>query len=175
MCAKNVGGGLNFFAVADAVKLSPSALATGLAVDNLLGLLYFPFVSWLGAPYDENKTNSYEIENVSNIKDDNISKNDLNLVENNDKLNSDDCNGDKSSIMDDFNSKNNTFHNDDDKINSNDKLDNQLEISTSENIDEVEKMTIAIAFGFTIAAFAESLSKATGVYMYIILFTFKYI
>jgi uncharacterized membrane protein len=44
---------LNFFAVAETFKVSPSAVATGLAVDNLLGLLYFPLVSSLGAPYDE--------------------------------------------------------------------------------------------------------------------------
>jgi hypothetical protein len=29
----------------------------GLAVDNLLGLLYFPLISWIGAPYDQNKEN----------------------------------------------------------------------------------------------------------------------
>jgi uncharacterized membrane protein len=171
LCAKNVGGGLNFFAVADAIKLSPSALATGLAVDNLLGLLYFPFVSWLGAPYDENKTNPYEIEKVSNIKDDNISKNDLNLVENNDTLNSDYCNDDKSSLIDSNKNKNNYNDNDVDKSynNDNEKLDNQLKISKSEDIDDVEKMTLAIAFGFTISAIAESISKATGVYMFLFL------
>ena len=47
-------GGLNFFSVADVLGVSSSALSTGLAVDNLLGLLYFPFISWCGAPYDEN-------------------------------------------------------------------------------------------------------------------------
>lgn len=177
LCAKNVGGGLNFFAVADAVKLSPSALATGLAVDNLLGLLYFPFISWLGAPYDENKTKSYEIENVSNIKDDNISKNDLNLVENNDTLNSDYCNDDKSSLIDGNKNKNNNNVNDVDKSynNDNEKLDNQLEISKSEDIDDVEKMTLAIAFGFTISAIAESISKATGVYICISFEKYLYI
>jgi uncharacterized membrane protein len=44
---------LNFFAVTETFKVSPSAIATGLAVDNLLGLLYFPLVSSLGGPYDE--------------------------------------------------------------------------------------------------------------------------
>ena len=64
MIISNVGG-LNFFAVADAVKVSPSALATGLAVDNLLGLLYFPFISWCGAPYDENRINGVN-DNMGN-------------------------------------------------------------------------------------------------------------
>ena len=57
----SIEGGLNFFAVADAVKVSPAALATGLAVDNLLGLLYFPLISWIGAPYDANKENENEV------------------------------------------------------------------------------------------------------------------
>ena len=34
--------------------VSKTTIATGLAVDNLLGLLYFPLISWIGAPYDEN-------------------------------------------------------------------------------------------------------------------------
>lgn len=37
------------------MQVSPAALATGLAVDNLLGLLYFPLIAWIGAPYDQNK------------------------------------------------------------------------------------------------------------------------
>ena len=39
------------------MQVSPAALATGLAVDNLLGLLYFPLISWIGAPYDQKKEN----------------------------------------------------------------------------------------------------------------------
>ena len=54
LTAKNIGGGLNFFAVTNAVGLSPATVGAGLAVDNLLGLCYFPFVSWLAAPYSEN-------------------------------------------------------------------------------------------------------------------------
>ena len=66
-------GGLNFFAVADAVKVSPAALATGLAVDNLLGLLYFPLVSWIGAPYDENEKSKNDEKN-RNVKESEIEK-----------------------------------------------------------------------------------------------------
>jgi uncharacterized membrane protein len=56
---------LNFFAVADAVQVSPAALATGLAVDNLLGLLYFPLISWIGAPYDQNKENEMQSSDMN--------------------------------------------------------------------------------------------------------------
>ena len=37
LTAKNIGGGLNFFAVTNALELSPASLAAGLAIDNLLG------------------------------------------------------------------------------------------------------------------------------------------
>jgi uncharacterized membrane protein len=47
--AKNVGGGINFVAVAAAVGLSPAALAIALTVDNVFALLYFPLCSYLGA------------------------------------------------------------------------------------------------------------------------------
>ncbi|CAM9241484.1 unnamed protein product [Choristocarpus tenellus] len=46
--AKNIGGGLNFVAVADVLRLAPSVVSTALAVDNILGLLYFPLVAWIG-------------------------------------------------------------------------------------------------------------------------------
>lgn len=49
LAAKNIGGGLNYMGVASALQLSPTALATGLTVDNLLGLLYFPFISFIGS------------------------------------------------------------------------------------------------------------------------------
>jgi len=48
LCAKNIGGGLNYVAVAATTGLGPSAFAAGLVIDNAFGLLYFPLVSWLG-------------------------------------------------------------------------------------------------------------------------------
>ena len=48
LAAKNIGGGLNFVAVAAALRLSPVPMATALAVDNVMALVYFPLVSWLG-------------------------------------------------------------------------------------------------------------------------------
>ena len=59
-------GGLNFFAVADAIMVSKTTIATGLAVDNLLGLLYFPLISWIGAPYDENTKSADHGHSTSN-------------------------------------------------------------------------------------------------------------
>lgn len=66
LTAKNIGGGLNFFAVTNALSLSPATLGAGLAVDNLLGLLYFPFISWLGTPYDESDASK---ESVGGVED----------------------------------------------------------------------------------------------------------
>jgi uncharacterized membrane protein len=48
LTAKNIGGGLNFMAVVEILKPSPAAVSSGLTVDNLLGLLYFPLISTLG-------------------------------------------------------------------------------------------------------------------------------
>lgn len=55
LTAKNIGGGLNFMAVCQANGVSPSTLGMGLSVDNLLGIFYFPFISWLGTPFEERK------------------------------------------------------------------------------------------------------------------------
>ena len=48
LAAKNVGGGLNFVAVAAALQLAPMPMAAALAVDNVMALVYFPLCSWLG-------------------------------------------------------------------------------------------------------------------------------
>lgn len=45
LLAKNIGGGVNFAAVAQATRMSPQAQATALAVDNVMALVYFPAVS----------------------------------------------------------------------------------------------------------------------------------
>lgn len=56
LTAKNIGGGINFVAVADTLGLSASSSSLALTVDNLLGLLYFPLVSALSSPYEDNVT-----------------------------------------------------------------------------------------------------------------------
>lgn len=63
-------------AVVDSLTPSPLATGTGLAVDNLLGLLYFPLVSWIGSKYYNNT--SVEAENVS-FSEEKIVTNDTNL------------------------------------------------------------------------------------------------
>lgn len=107
---------MNFFAVAETFKVSPSAVATGLAVDNLLGLLYFPLVSSLGAPYDESAGLVSETETAS------------------EKL----------------------------------KIETQTAtVATAaelpfEEMDEVEKLTSALALAFTIASLSDYASSRTG-------------
>lgn len=77
LTAKNIGGGLNFMSVVDALKPSSLSVGTGLAVDNLLGLFYFPLISWIGGDTkdevkiidESNNTsnqNENEIENMTN-------------------------------------------------------------------------------------------------------------
>ena len=58
LVGKNIGGGLNYMVVADVLDISDKTKALGLAVDNLLGLIYFPFISWLGARYEETLVDS---------------------------------------------------------------------------------------------------------------------
>ena len=48
LTAKNIGGGLNYVAVASTLGVSPPALSAGITADNFFALLYFPLVSWLG-------------------------------------------------------------------------------------------------------------------------------
>ena len=48
LTAKNIGGGLNFVAVAAALQLSPAPFAAALAMDNIMALVYFPLCAWLG-------------------------------------------------------------------------------------------------------------------------------
>jgi hypothetical protein len=50
LAAKNVGGGLNYVAVATTLGVSPPAFAAGITADNFFALVYFPIVSWLGGP-----------------------------------------------------------------------------------------------------------------------------
>ena len=49
LMAKNIGGGINYFAVAAALGMGPNAVAAGICVDNIFALLYFPATSALGS------------------------------------------------------------------------------------------------------------------------------
>ena len=48
LAAKNIGGGINFVAVAAALQVSPLAFTAALAIDNVMALAYFPAVAALG-------------------------------------------------------------------------------------------------------------------------------
>jgi uncharacterized membrane protein len=47
LAAKNVGGGLNYVAVATTLGMDGEEFVAGLCVDNAMALAYFPFISWL--------------------------------------------------------------------------------------------------------------------------------
>mmetsp|Transcript_25364 Transcript_25364/g.100151 ORF Transcript_25364/g.100151 Transcript_25364/m.100151 type:complete len:433 (-) Transcript_25364:569-1867(-) len=47
LIAKNVGGGLNYIAVCATLGLPGDVIATGLTIDNVAGLIYFPGISYL--------------------------------------------------------------------------------------------------------------------------------
>jgi len=53
LAAKNIGGGLNFVAVAAALRLSPTTMAIALTADNILALVYFPLCAALGKGLDD--------------------------------------------------------------------------------------------------------------------------
>ena len=167
---------MNFFAVADAVKVSPAAVATGLAVDNLLGLLYFPLVSWIGAPYDENERNKNEKnrneknekENEKHLK--NESKNvflptrDLETASS-----SSQSSLEPSSEGNDASLLSNTEQTSQEtaisastvtavNFSGNDLESSVITGSSVDQVDQVERMTEALAVGFIIAAMGDYLS-----------------
>ena len=47
LSAKNVGGGVNFCAVAATLRISAVAQSVALAADNVMALVYFPLCNWL--------------------------------------------------------------------------------------------------------------------------------
>jgi len=47
LAAKNIGGGVNYVAVATALGMSREEFVAGVAADNVFALMYFPFVSFL--------------------------------------------------------------------------------------------------------------------------------
>jgi uncharacterized membrane protein len=49
LLAKNIGGGINYVAVCQTLQVSPSSVAAGLCVDNLMALIYFPLTSILAS------------------------------------------------------------------------------------------------------------------------------
>ena len=134
---------MNFFAVAETFKVSPSAVATGLAVDNLLGLLYFPLVSSLGAPYDENSiTESPHVLDLSNGVGPATDRSQSGTV----NVGTSAGSSTKETV---------------DHFQSTDPGSLNID-SSSKEMDEVEKLTSALALGFTIASMSDYISSRTG-------------
>ena len=76
--AKNIGGGLNFMSVVDTFSpISPNVIGLALAVDNFLGLLYFPLISWLGR-YHENVNTKISSATTIGMINNNNDTNDIN-------------------------------------------------------------------------------------------------
>ena len=48
LLAKNIGGGINYIAVATTLSVSPTVIAAGITVDNIFALVYFPLLGALG-------------------------------------------------------------------------------------------------------------------------------
>lgn len=64
LTAKNIGGGLNFIAVTDIFQIPSQLVAAGLAVDNIVGLMYFPLISWLASRHQNRlgQSNSSDVD-----------------------------------------------------------------------------------------------------------------
>ena len=63
LLAKNIGGGINYVAVCAALQASPSAIATGLCIDNIGALVYFPISNLLASRYPDPAPKSDEANN----------------------------------------------------------------------------------------------------------------
>jgi uncharacterized membrane protein len=53
LIAKNIGGGLNYIAVCHTLNASPTAIAAGLCIDNIMALIYFPATSSLACAFPD--------------------------------------------------------------------------------------------------------------------------
>ncbi|KAL3943944.1 MAG: hypothetical protein SGBAC_001978 [Bacillariaceae sp.] len=82
LLAKNVGGGLNYIAVTQALNASPNAVAAGLCVDNIFALVYFPLTNALssGIPDLESDSPDGAISNSESTYDESITLQKTTLV-----------------------------------------------------------------------------------------------
>lgn len=158
------------------MKVSPAALATGLAVDNLLGLLYFPLVSWIGAPYDENERNRNE-NNEKEVGSGSVKH--LNNESKNVFLPTRDLEAASSSSTSQSSLEPSSEGNDASLLSNTEQTSQETSILAStvttvnfsgntpesigitgsvDQVDQVERMTEALAVGFSIAAVGDYLS-----------------
>ena len=162
------------------MKVSPAALATGLAVDNLLGLLYFPLVSWIGAPYDENEKNRNE-KNRNEKNEKEVGSGSVKHLKNESKnlflptrdletaSSSSQSSLEPSSEGNDASLLSNTEQTSQEtaisastvtavNFSGNDLESSVITGSSVDQVDQVERMTEALAVGFSIAAVGDYLS-----------------
>jgi len=55
LCARHIGGAVNYVAVSETVSMGADALTAGLAADNLVIALYFSYIFWLASKADDGK------------------------------------------------------------------------------------------------------------------------
>jgi uncharacterized membrane protein len=141
LTAKNVGGGLNFIAVSDSLGVSPLTIGTGLAIDNLLGLLYFPLISYLGT-----RLGGGDISNR-------LSSNSSSTI-----------NADSTSMAIPSSSSSSTSSdNEMDGLVKTGVLSTQkVQVETEAEVN-METYTTALALGFIVTAVAEALSSKHGI------------
>ena len=157
-CLKFSSGGLNFFAVADAIKVSKTTIATGLAVDNLLGLLYFPLISWIGAPYDENvKSIGYSPSDVAKM----MVSDATDVAQLSSDINAEVMGANGAAALDKTTKHGSgSISVEDDKISEVGGVVGGGEVQVGG--DDVEKMTSVLALGLCLVAVADHLSSKTG-------------
>ena len=144
LCAKNIGGGLNFMAVADSwisptggTGIAASTLGLALACDNVLGLLYFPLISAIGAPYEGDSSSDSSSSSSSN-------NNNINNNNNKNNMNSKSIDSDiTTTIITTTTTTTSSMGNDDNMNNIQSDLEHSL---------------IAIALAFVIASLSEHLA-----------------
>ena len=69
LSAKNIGGGVNFCAVAATLRISAVAQSVALAADNVMALVYFPLCNWLAGDRDPSPDAASEAETAAAVVD----------------------------------------------------------------------------------------------------------
>jgi uncharacterized membrane protein len=73
LVAKNIGGGINYVAVCRTLQASPTAMAAGLCIDNIMALVYFPITNMLAANRPDIATEEMVESSITQTKDEDFS------------------------------------------------------------------------------------------------------
>ena len=79
LLGKNIGGGINYMAIASSLQASPQAVAAGLCVDNIFALVYFPVTSALAAERADVIDDPNVVEKLDTSKTENEHDNDITI------------------------------------------------------------------------------------------------